>query len=514
MTAASIIGRRDRQTAEWSASLILGLPEMPLQAAARSSYDGRRKQCGCARNTIDLGRSVMDRRAFLQSGSLAAAAGAAIANVVTPAAAQTPGAGAAAHARDWSNRRPKGEPVVKRFDEQRWVLDNVIQANGIDWDQGRTGATLRGLGPGAAPDMDELRKRVKRLVDICPAFESLANKREATAKAAEQAGDKVLARDNYFMAANYWASAMWTIDEVNQKLTSLNDKKRAAFDKYTALADHHIEWIELPYRGKSLPAIFHLPPNYQSGTRVPVVVVVSGMDGYKERSVALYKDSWMERGYAVLAFEGPGYWEPPLRGIYVDVPGWAESGKTVADWLAKRPEVDAGKIGMTGVSYGSFFTAIMMAADARYKACAVSGTCYEPGGETIFNRASPTFKKRFMFMSGITDERDFDEFRKTIDWNGYAQKVKGAYLVACGEYDQLCPLEHTEAFMKALGGPKQLLIYEGGNHSIALTTATQNGPEPRQYQAEWIAARLEGKPFASERWFVEANGNVVKAAMA
>ena len=167
-----------------SASHILGMPEMPLQAAAPGSYDGRRKQRGngYARSNIDIGRSVMDRRAFLQSGSLAAAAGAAIANAVTPAAAETPGAGAAAHARDWSNRRPKGAPVVKRFDEQRWVLDNVIQANGIDWDQGRTAATLRGLGPGAAPDMDELRKRVKRLVDICPAFETLAGKREAMAK--------------------------------------------------------------------------------------------------------------------------------------------------------------------------------------------------------------------------------------------------------------------------------------------------------------------------------------------
>ena len=453
----------------------------------------------------------MDRRAFLQSGSLAAAAGAAIANAVTsPVAAETP----ASRGRDWSNRKPKGEPIVKRFDEQRWVLDNVIQANGIDWDQGRTAATIRGCGPSVVPDMDELRKRVRRLVDIEPAFEALAKRREAVAKAAEQAGDKTAARDNYFIAANYWASAMWTIDEVNEKLIALNGKKHEDFDKYSALADHRIEWIELPYRGKTLPAIFHLPPNYQPGTKVPVIVAVSGMDGYKERSVALVKDPWMERGYAVLAFEGPGYWEPPLRGIYIDVPGWAEAAKTLADWLAKRPEVDIGKVGMTGVSYGSFFTAIMMAADARYKACAVSGTCYEPGGEVIFNRASPTFKKRFMFMSGITDEREFDEFRKTIDWNGYAQKVKGAYLVACGEYDQLCPLEHTEAFMKALGGPKQLLVYEGGNHSIALTTATQNGPEPRAYQAEWLAARLEGKPFTSERWFIEANGTVVKAAMA
>ena len=457
----------------------------------------------------------MDRRSFLQSGSMAAVAGAAVASVTTAAeAAEEAQPGAAAGNRDWSQRAPKGGPIVKRFDEQRWVLDNVIQANGVDWDQSHTAVAIHAGGPAAVPDMKELRERVKRLVDIGPTFETLAKKREAMAKDAEQSGDKTAARDNYYLAANYWASAMWTIDEVNHKLKALNDKKRAAFDKYASLADHHIEWVELPYRGKTLPAIFHLPPGYQSGAKVPVIVAVSGMDGFKERSVALVKDTWMERGYAVLAFEGPGYWEPPLRGLYVDVPGWTEAAVTLADWLVTRPEIDGDKIGMTGVSYGSFFTAIMMAADARYKACAVIGTCYEPGGETIFNRASPTFKKRFMFMSGITDEREFDAFRTTIDWNGYAQKVKGAYMVACGEYDQLCPLEHTEAFTKALGGPKQLVVYEGGNHSIALTTATQNGPEPRAYQAEWLAARLAGKPLVSERWFVQANGNVLKEAMA
>ena len=458
----------------------------------------------------------MDRRSFLQSGSIAAVSSAVVANAAAPAAAQavTATPGAAASDRDWSRRRPNGEPIVKRFDEQRWVLDNVIQANGIDWDQGHTGVAIRAGGAAAVPDMDELRKRVKRLVDIGPAFEVLAKKREAMAKDAEQSNIATAARDNYFLAANYWASAMWTIDAVDQKLIVLNDNKRENFNKYMALADHHIEWVELPYRGKLLPAIFHLPPNYRKGAKVPVIVVVSGMDGFKERSVALYKDAWMERGYAVFAFEGPGYWESPVRGIYVDVPGWAEAAKTVADWLVKRPEIDTDKIGMTGVSYGSFFTAIMMASDSRYKACAVVGTCYEPGGETIFNRASPTFKKRFMFMSGITDEREFDEFRKTIDWDGYAQKVKGAYIVACGEYDQLCPLEYTIAFMKALGGPKQLLVYQGGNHSIALTTATANGPEPRNYQAEWMTARLEGKAFNNERWFVEANGSVIKEALA
>ena len=248
----------------------------------------------------------MDRRAFLQSGTIVAAAGGALANAVAPAAAAE-GAGAnAAPQRDWSQRRPKGPPVIKRFDEQRWVLDNVIEANGVDWDQSHTGVAIRSGGPSVVPDMAELRKRVKRLVDIGPAFETLAKKRESMAHQAEQAGNKIAARENYFLAANYWASAMWAIDEANQKLVALNDKKRENFTKYMTVADHHIEWVELPYRGQTLPGIFHLPPNYRAGSKVPVIVVVSGMDGFKERSVALHNDAWMERGYAVLAFEGPG----------------------------------------------------------------------------------------------------------------------------------------------------------------------------------------------------------------
>src|SRR5580693_1326796 len=32
----------------------------------------------------------------------------------------------------------RGAPHVRRFDEQRWLIDNIIRANGIDWDQPRS----------------------------------------------------------------------------------------------------------------------------------------------------------------------------------------------------------------------------------------------------------------------------------------------------------------------------------------------------------------------------------------
>ena len=206
----------------------------------------------------------MDRRGFLQSASLAAAVGASITNVAEPvAAAETSDSaqGAAAEHRDWAHRNPKGAPVMKRFDEQRWVLDNIIQANGIDWDQSHAGVVIGSGGPSTIPEMAELRKRVRRLCDIAPAFEALATAREAKAKEAEQSGNKETAAEHYYLAAGYWASAMWTIDEVNDQIKLQNAKKLENFRKWIAFADHKIEWIEIPYRGKTLPAIVHLPPN-------------------------------------------------------------------------------------------------------------------------------------------------------------------------------------------------------------------------------------------------------------
>lgn len=443
----------------------------------------------------------MDRRSFLRQAPLAAAA-------ALSTAAMT--AASAAHAAD---RHLVGEPQVRRFTEQRWVLDNIIQANGIDWDQGHLGTIIRACGLDAQNDMNGVRARVKKYADIEPAFVAIAKRREALAKEAEANDEKIPARDNYYSAAIYWATAMWPIDEIDDKIKMYNAKKRENYSKYIELAEHHIEWVELPYRGKSLPAIFHLPPNYQAGVKVPVIVAVPGMDGFKERSVALMADGWMERGYGVLALEGPGYWEAPLRELFVDVAGWAETGKQAMQWLVARPEVDADRIAVTGSSFGSFFSVALMSDEPRYKACAVTGTCYEPGGRRIFDEASPTFKKRFMFMSGIGDEAEFEDFRKTLDWHGLAEKIKAPYLVAVGEDDELCPLAATEQFMAALGGPKQLVIYQGSRHSLA-GPSVANGPEPRIYQAEWISKRLQGKPMVSERWFVDANGRIDKTNLA
>jgi len=405
-----------------------------------------------------------------------------------------------------------GAPRVRRFDEQRWLLDNIVRANGIDWDQPRSLYLSAPCGVEANADFAGIRERVKKMADIGPAFEAVARRREAKARAAETAGHLVTARDNYFMAAIHFGAAQWPHDENNEANIALNNKKRECYRKYAALADHRVEEAWIPFAGKAIPAWLHLPSGYDGG-RLPAVITIPGMDSFKEMQVALYGDRFLARGMAVLAIDGPGQYEAPMLGLYYSTDKWAAAGKPIVDWLSARSEIDASRIGVSGTSFGSLFGTLLAAHEPRIAACAVISVCHEPGGETIFQQASPTFKKRFMYMSGITDEAEFDTFRQTITWEGHAEKIRSPYLCVAGEFDELSPLEHSERLVKSLKGPKLMVIYQESRHAVGHVPAANLGPFPPILVADWLGDRLAGKPFASERWFVRSNGEIDKTPL-
>jgi alpha-beta hydrolase superfamily lysophospholipase len=117
-----------------------------------------------------------------------------------------------------------------------------------------------------------------------------------------------------------------------------------------------------------------------------------------------------------------------------------------------------------------------------------------------------------MYMSGITDEAEFDQFRKKITWEGHAEKIRVPYLCVAGEAEELSPLEHSERLMKALKGPKQMVVYQESRHSVGNVPAANLGPFPTILVADWLADRLAGKPLASERWYVRSSGQIDRTA--
>jgi dipeptidyl aminopeptidase/acylaminoacyl peptidase len=398
--------------------------------------------------------------------------------------------------------RVETERKMKRWREQRWLLDQVIQTRGIDWDQGRSGKILRNCGPSVEAELREIGRRVQKFTDIPREFSRAAERREALAREAETAGHNVEAREHYYVAATFYTNAMWAIyEDNNPKRIAWGEKKRACYDKFIQFARRPIERVELPYGGKAIAALLHLPPGTKAGEKVPCVLYIPGMDGVKEDN-PLHNDPFLERGVAVLAIDGPGQGETRARGIKCTASNYEDAGKLACDYLVKRPEIDANRLAIMGSSMGSYWGPRVAAAEPRFKACAVSGVCVEPGQYTIFNTASPTFKLNYMYMSGYDDETAFDEFAKTLTLTRIASKITCPYLIVAGEDDELCPIEFVYDLIEEIRGPKVLVVYEGEKHSI-------RNPRSRTLIVDWLADRLAGKPFKPEKIYVELSGKEI-----
>jgi alpha-beta hydrolase superfamily lysophospholipase len=395
--------------------------------------------------------------------------------------------------------RVETERKVKRWREQRWILDQVIQSRGIDWDQGRTGKILRNCGPGVHNDLQEICRRIQKFVDIPREFSRAAARREEQGRAAESAGHRPEAREHYYIAACFYTNAMWAVyEDGNPQRIGWQERKRACFDKFIEHAGRPIERVELPYNGKMIQALLHLPPARKPGEKVPCVMYIPGMDGVKEDNPAT-GDPFIEKGFAVLAIDGPGQGETRERGIKCTAGNYADAGNLACDYLVSRPDIDPERLGIMASSMGSYWAPRVVAEEKRFKACAVTGVCMEPGQYAIFNMSSPTFKMNYMYMAGYEDEAAFDEFAKSLTLKGVTSRITCPYLVIAGEDDEHCDMKFVYELMGEMPAPRLLYVFEGERHSI-------RNPRARPLVVNWLIDTLSGKPFKPEIVRIETSG--------
>ena len=146
--------------------------------------------------------------------------------------------------------RAKTERMVKRWGEQRWALDSIIQAVGMEWDQPRLGYTMYPAGPDAIADFRTVGLRVKKFADMHRELGAAGRRRQAKAEAFEKQGRKVAARESYFIAAMLYSAARWPIFENNAVSIDYNTRMVHCYDKFAKYAPHPVERIEIPFGGK------------------------------------------------------------------------------------------------------------------------------------------------------------------------------------------------------------------------------------------------------------------------
>ena len=393
------------------------------------------------------------------------------------------------------------KPRASRMREQRWTIDKIIESHGVDFSWPMTGVTAGAAGLAVMPDIMAIRATVKKYLDISRQFARVAAKREAMARKAEDQGHFITARDHYYEASIFYAMAQWPIHEDdNEEVIAYTAKKNECYDRYMEHAPHRIERVEVPFEGKSLPGLLHFPQG-SDGKKVPCIICIDGMDGFREQLVTNYGDKFLNRGMAVLALDGPGQGECCLRKIHCTTDNFTRVAKDVLDFIVARPEIDAEKMGVTGISMGSFWATQMAASDPRFKAAAVMLFCHEPGMNTIFNMAAPTFKNRYMWMAGYEDEQKFDIFARTLTLDGIGAKIQCPFLMVGGEDDELSPVEHSYTLHKEITAPKKIVVYQNEKHEIRALQDVMAAV------ADWLRDRLDGKPMDSENIYIDISGN-------
>jgi hypothetical protein len=387
---------------------------------------------------------------------------------------------------------PKGTRRARRFAEQRWLLDAVIQTVGLQWDQGRIGYAEGPCGFLAQPDFERVRSRVKKFDDIAREFALAGVARVRRAEAARQAGHEVSEREHSFIASILFSQAQWPIFENTEENHRLESLKNTAYAGYARVADHPVRQVELPWGERSLPGWLHLPPGASADKPVGCVISIGGMDSAKEMLVSLYGDPILERGLAVLALDGPGQASCTLREIWVRPGDFPIAAAAALDWLERQPEIEQSRIAVRGISMGSMWATQAAAHDDRLKACAVVYLCQEQGGPAIFGQASPTFKNRFMYMAGYEDEQEFDEAaRDLVTVDGLGKLIRCPYLAIGGEDDELTALEPTFALLDDISAPKELMLLHGERHTLDNNLASKSINE-LTYIADWLADCLAG----------------------
>jgi dienelactone hydrolase len=396
--------------------------------------------------------------------------------------------------------------ATRRMAEQAWLLDAAIRVIGVDWDQGRTRSSLSACGLEAQGDFTRVRDRVKKFSDIHREFGHAAERRERLAEQARSQGHLVEAREHAFVASTLWGNAEWPLFGHSVLAKEYSDRKIACFDHYIELAAYPIRRVEIPFGGASLPGYLHLPR--EGGGPFPCVLGIGGMDGFKEKRVAMYGDKFLERGIAQLVVELPGQGEALARGLVITEDSTVKAGRAIWAWIAEQADLDVNKVAIAGSSFGSFWATQIAATTEGFLGCGVAGVIHEPGMRSIFELASPTFKSRFMHMSGYTDEDAFDAFAACLDLRPFADDLACPYLVVAGEDDELSPIHNTFELLSRIKPQIWLVLFEGEKHSVGGGSASALGPNRGHLIADWFADRFAGRE-AEERYdYVDARGQV------
>jgi 2,6-dihydroxypseudooxynicotine hydrolase len=295
---------------------------------------------------------------------------------------------------------------------------------------------------------------------------------------AEREGHYVSAGTHFWQAAMLYHFGKFMFFHRPAEHRSAHQKVVELYHRALPYFDPPGERITISYEGGAvIPGILRSPPHV---IRPPIVILVPGLDSVKEELHA-YGEDFLRRGMAVLAIDGPGQGEleftHPMRFDYEVVIA------QVMDFLESRPEIDASRVGVMGVSVGGYYAVRAAAFESRLRAAIALATGYR--FVDYFDRVPILTREAFTHRLHAADQAEARAKLERFDLHGVVEQLACPLLVIMGRLDRLFPAEASEQMVRDAAGKAELLMYDDGNH------VCNNIPyKYRPKQADWMGSKL------------------------
>lgn len=221
--------------------------------------------------------------------------------------------------------------------------------------------------------------------------------------------------------------------------------------------------------GFEMNALLTLPPNYTALKRYPVLMTVyGGPDAQTVKNVFNPRaDRWLEHllashGYVICAVDprsasgkGARYAWTAYKQLGVQE---LRDLEDAAQWLVDRGIAHAGRIGITGFSYGGFMASYAVTHSDKF-ALAIAG-----GSVTDWRSYDSIYTERYM----LRPAENVDGYDATSVVKS-APRLHGKLVLVHGEIDENVHMQNTVALIHALqnaGKQFDLMIYPKNRHGI------------------------------------------------
>ena len=279
-------------------------------------------------------------------------------------------------------------------------------------------------------------------------------------------------------------------------------RARDCFDRSMALGQRNCQRVEIPLEVGTMAALWTRAPNTgQAGEgKKPAVVYCNGLDSNKELLYwSCLPHALARRGISTLCVDQPGTGEALRLHNLPATPFSEQWASKAVDWLEQQSEVDAKRLGMTGISLGGHFAPRAVAYEPRF----ASGACWGANHnwlEVQHKRMKregenpvPHYWKHVFWVFGASDMDDFLQKAAGMDMNGHMDRIKVPFLITHGANDRQISVDYAhQAFAQLTNCPKpELKVFtarEGGVEHVG----ADNMAYGRDMIADWFAETLGG----------------------